>query len=300
MKLQCPKCNYTNTSKRASDRPLKKDGKYYRSSDRKWVQRYRCQICRTGFSSSTLYDCYKQKKRSYNSKVARLLVGSVSMREAARILGINRKTVVRKLIFMGHRAKRDLALYNLKKKPAVAFQFDDMETFEHSKCKPISISLAVEDGSRRILAYEVAQMPSKGLLAITSVKKYGKRKDHRPEARQRLLCTLQKNSISSALIKTDESTHYVKDIKKYFPNSEHRAYKGRKSSIGGQGELKKIGFDPLFSLNHTAAVARYRVSRLVRKTWSTTKKIERLDLHFALLAMFHNLNLDRMATKAAG
>jgi hypothetical protein len=34
----------------------------------------------------------------------------------------------------------------------------------------------------------------------------------------------------------------------------------------GNGELKKIGFDPLFSFNHTAAMLRDSVSRLVRQT----------------------------------
>jgi len=36
----------------------------------------------------------------------------------------------------------------------------------------------------------------------------------------------------------------------------HRTVKGRRGSIAGQGELKKIGFDPLFSLNHTCAMLR--------------------------------------------
>ncbi|MEQ1722809.1 MAG: hypothetical protein ABL930_06505, partial [Pseudobdellovibrio sp.] len=58
-----------------------------------------------------------------------------------------------------------------------------------------------------------------------------------------------------------------------------------------QGELKKIGFDPLFSLNHTCAMMRAKVSRLIRRTWNTTKKPERLSEHLALAVLHHNLNL---------
>ncbi len=291
MLLKCPQCHTHHRPDRRSDKLITKDGRYYRKSDRKWVQRYVCHTCKHRFSSASLSDCYHQKKRHWNSKVARLLTGSVSQREAARILKLNRKTIVRKFIFMGLRAKRELENLNLKQVRSSTIQFDDVETFEHTKCKPLSITMAVEEESRRILALEVSRMPAKGLLAKISVKKYGKRKDERPQARKRLLTTLTKLVTDKVLIKTDESTHYVNDIKKFFPNSEHRRFKGRRGCVVGQGELKKIGFDPIFSLNHTAAMSRYKISRLVRRTWTTTKKPERLDLHLALWAVAHNRSL---------
>jgi hypothetical protein len=52
--------------------------------------------------------------------------------------------------------------------------------------------------------------------------------------------------------------------------------------------LKKIGRDPLFAVNHTAAMIRDHVSRLVRKTWCTTKKRARLRGHLLLYAVWHN------------
>ena len=59
----------------------------------------------------------------------------------------------------------------------------------------------------------------------------------------------------------------------------------------GQGELKKIGKDPLFSLNHTAAMLRANINRLFRRTWRTTKKPERLADHIALYVWYHNSEL---------
>jgi len=40
--------------------------------------------------------------------------------------------------------------------------FDDMEAFEHSKCKPVSITVAVEEGGRLILKTSASQVPAKG------------------------------------------------------------------------------------------------------------------------------------------
>lgn len=59
----------------------------------------------------------------------------------------------------------------------------------------------------------------------------------------------------------------------------------------GQGELKRIGKDPIFSLNHTFAMLRANINRLVRRTWCTTKRQDRLRLHIALYAVRHNLDL---------
>jgi hypothetical protein len=131
-------------------------------------------------------------------------------------------------------------------------------------------------------------MPAKGLLAKISVKKYGKRPDHRPLARKRLFKNLKELVEPTALIKSDMSPHYTNDVKEYFPEATHHAYKGKRGAITGQGELKKVKHDPLFTLNHTFAMARANINRLMRKTWCTTKKKKRLEYHLALYALFHN------------
>ena len=59
----------------------------------------------------------------------------------------------------------------------------------------------------------------------------------------------------------------------------------------GQGELKRGGFDPLFALNHTAAMYRDRIKRLSRRTWCTTKRADRLQLLVDLYAWHHNERL---------
>ena len=291
MEVKCKFCLLKHSQSSEYRTQVHHHGFYYRKSDRKKVLRFFCKGCGKSFSQSTRSKCYRQKKRHLNHTIARLLVSGVSQREGARILKINRKTFVRKFIFMGALAKEKLIKTNRSQPKAIEIQFDDMETFEHTKCKPLSITLAVEEKTRRILHYEVAQMPAKGLLAEISRKKYGKRADHRNQARARLFKHLKPIVHVKAQIKTDENPHYHNDVKKHFPVSRHITYKGRKGAIVGQGELKKIGFDPLFDLNHTCATLRARMNRLFRRTWCTTKKPERLDLHLALTALHHNLQL---------
>nr|MBX2884857.1 hypothetical protein [Granulosicoccus sp.] len=55
--------------------------------------------------------------------------------------------------------------------------------------------------------------------------------------------------------------------------------------------LKKIGFDPLFAINHTFAMFRANVNRLIRKTWCTTKRVDRLEDHLAIFVSVFNTGL---------
>jgi hypothetical protein len=184
-----------------------------------------------------------------------------------------------------------MAALNQKRPQALVVDFDDMETSEHTKLKPLSITLAVESKTRRILDFQVSQMPAKGHLAKLSRKKYGRRLDLRPKARDEMFTRLSSIVNPTALIKSDENPQYFPLVRKHFPQSRHVTYRSRRACVVGQGELKKTGRDPLFSINHTCASFRANMNRLFRKTWCTTKKAERLQMHLALAALYHNLNL---------
>lgn len=213
------------------------------------------------------------------------------MRRIARILNLSRTTVARKLIFLGGEAERKARARNLERPPANHIQFDDMETFVHTKLKPLSITLAVVHSERRLLGAEVSEIPASGLLASKSRKKYGPRRDGRAQARDRLFASITPMVAPDALIESDMNPHYGHSVRKYFPKANYRVHRGRKGSVTGQGELKKIGFDPLYSLNHTCAMKRAFISRLVRKTWNTTKIPGKLALHLAIYIEYHNKEL---------
>ena len=221
-----------------------------------------------------------------------LLSSGVNMRRCARILGIDRKTVVRKLLFNGAQAKVEriklLEKWKTSEQKLKSIQFDEMETFEHSKCLPLSIPLAVEPETRKILSFRVGRMPANGPLAEISRRKYGKREDDRPEMAHSLFSELQGVLAPDGIISTDKNPKYPGWIKPHFPEATHRRHKGRRGCVVGQGELKKVGFDPLFSLNQVCAMIRANVSRLIRRTWNTTKRRDRLEAHLELYVRYHN------------
>lgn len=157
--------------------------------------------------------------------------------------------------------------------------------------KPLSITIAVEKKTRFILGAVVSSIPAKGLLAKRSRKKYGPRSDGRKQARGQLLTNLKTVVSPDAKFETDQHPHYANSLKEHFPKSCHKQYKGRRGCIVGQGELKAGGFDPLFSLNHTCAMLRYKISRLIRRTWVTTKLPENLQRHIEIYIAHHNRQL---------
>ncbi len=295
--MNCPNCKCRVDQPKSEQPPNKlpyviKSGTYLRSSDSKLVQRYLCLSCKKSFSDATFNICKNQKKRYLNKPLFHQFVSGVSQRRLSRLYQINLKTVARKLKFLGVHASEALKENkHLINKDISSFVFDDMESFEHSKLKPLSISLAVEEKTRFILGYAVSRMPAKGLLTQKSIQKYGKRKDERAKNRRELLKRLKPFVRLNAQIKSDESTHYIKDLSQIFPGCEHKRYKGRRGCVVGQGELKSGGFDPLFSLNHTAAMLRANINRLFRRTWNTTKDPECLSHHIALYVWYHNFKL---------
>lgn len=266
-------------------------GFYFRRRDQKFVRRFRCLTCKKSFSDATSSLNYRQKKTHLNAIVFRLLCSGVSQRRCARIQAINRKTVVRKLLILEKFCTRDqLSLLANMKGRVFNVQFDDMETWEHTKLKPLSIPLAVEQKTRLIIASDVVRMPAKGKIARQSIKKYGKRSDHRKKGWKNVLETvaLVCSDTKNLNILSDSNPHYPFHIRKYLPEASHKTVFGRRGCVVGQGELKAGGYDPLFSLNHTAAMYRANINRLFRRTWCTTKRPDRLLAHIRLYTTFHN------------
>lgn len=231
MRHHCPHC-----SKRSEyifdDRTIRRHGSFYRTSDSKSVERFQCLLCKKTFSKATFDEEFLQKKRQKNNFIFELCASGVSGRRTARLLRINRKTVARRLVFFG-KVCRHLLFIETASKPVHVMQFDDLETFEHSKCKPLSVSLALEEHSRRILGFRVAQMAAKGLLAKRSIKKYGFRRDERTLARRDLFKELAPIVVENGMIKSDSNPYYAKDIREFFPTATHVKFLGKRGAITG-------------------------------------------------------------------
>jgi len=273
--------------------PVIRKGSYYRASDERRITRYFCKKCCLFFSSATFDPRYKQKRRDVNRAIFEYLCSGVSQRRLARNLRINPKTVVRKFRYLAHhsRLKHETWLKEQAASSIESIQFDDLETSEHTKCKPLSVALAVNKKTREILSFQVSKMPAKGHLAKVAIKKYGYRRDERSKGWNQLFKELSPILSVNGLIESDENPHYQKYLRRHLPKIRYETFKGARGAIGGQGELKKLRHDPLFSLNHTCAMLRANLNRLFRRTWCTTKNVQGLVDHLSIYVMFHNQEL---------
>lgn len=263
-------------------------GRFRRSSDRKWVRRYRCVQCKRSFSEATATLEFRQQKRQINPLVEQLLCSGVSLRRSARILCVDRSTIARRLPFLSLRASLWQEDFLKLFTPGPEVQFDEMESSEHTKLKPLSIPLLVDKQTRKILAFDVVSMPAKGRLAAVSRRKYGLRPDLRAAGIHELLLQMKPILKQSTVIRSDDCPRYPHLIARHLPELEHLTCLGGRGCISGQGELKRKVYDPLFSLNHTAAMLRANVNRLFRRTWCISKKAENLKHHIRIYVRYHN------------
>jgi IS1 family transposase len=215
------------------------------------------------------------------------------MRKISRDHNIHRLTVKRKLIFWSKKSEQyHKKIFNLLKIAPVKYvQFDDMITTEHTKLKPLSISVVVDGKNRMLLGLQVSQIPAFGHLVQKSLRKYGYRKSNHRQKLDQLFNKISDVIHPEARLVSDEHPTYPKIVKKYFPRSFHQRHKGGRAAVVGQGEMKKKPYDPLFTINQTCAMLRDNISRLVRKTWCTTKDPAMLQHHLNVYMMYHNRNV---------
>ncbi len=294
MKTNCPNVNCkSNQNSSLISRSIVPNGSFFRKSDSRKIRRYQCRVCNKYFSAATFSPCFAQKKRRINPALNKLLCAGVSQRRAAIILKVDRKTVVRRFRFLAAQARiqHEEWLTQYHNNALEVIQFDDLETSEHTKCKPLSVALAVDPICRKILNYQVAQMPAKGHLSKIAYKKYGPRPDQRGQAWDKMMKDLKPIMNEKAHWTSDENPHYPKYLFRHHPHATHTQVPGGRGCITGQGELKKKHFDPMFSLNHTCAMLRANLNRLFRKTWCTTKTRQGLLDHLAIFVLYFNRTL---------
>lgn len=265
----------------ASARFYIRKGSYRTSHDRLRVPRYQCKACKRTFGSRTCSPIARQHKPHINEPLAKLLASGVTQRRAARILGINKITVARKFAWLAGRARlaHNAALASGRFKTSYV-QFDEMETFEHTKLKPLSIALAVRAKTGEIVGAQAAPMNCHGHLAALSQKIYGWRPDGRPAACRSVFAQIKSVAKARITVATDAKSSYGPLLRSVLPTAAHQPHLSRVKTRGAR--------DPLFRLNHTAAKLRADVSRLARRTWSASKCLKGLQDHLDLYIAFNN------------
>jgi hypothetical protein len=96
------------------------------------------------YSSATNNPEKYQKSCDINGELIHLLASSVSLRRSAHLLGVTYKTVRKHLVFVGKQAKITLQNQRSKMPPVTAMQFDELETIEHTKLKPLPLQTTAQ------------------------------------------------------------------------------------------------------------------------------------------------------------
>lgn len=245
-------------------------------------RRFQCTACKKTFSFRTFQPDYRQKKKDLNPLLTELILNGYSLRAAARTIKMTYKNTYKKFLWLS--AQAQLKRQKLRFKATKIF-FDEMETIEHTKCKPLSILLLVNE-NYEILEAKVAKMPAKGKLAKFSVQKYGKRRDERNSAIKNAFSEIKRNlKTSPHTLLSDAKPNYGLMVSKFFPKSQHLIY-SRKNKERYRDRLHEKGqkklYDPMFVINQRCAKLRADIRRLTRRSWCTTKKPENLQCHLDL------------------
>ena len=243
------------------------------------VRRYQCCECKRTLSSRSFKPDFRHKKMDLNPLLADLLVKGTTLRDCARHLGLTYRNTYNKFLWLIAQAKckRGQLKYAAKE-----LQFDEMETIHHTKCKPLSICLVVNE-EYQVLQAQVAEMPAKGKLAEFSLKRYGKRNDEREKVMDETFQDVHGKLMESPMvIKSDAKASYRNHVEKYFPEVQYEVHsRVQKERLRERLHEKKNKrqFDPIFALNQRCAKLRSQIKRLTRRSWCTTKKVENLQGH---------------------
>lgn len=294
-------------------------GKVYLKLDRKFIQRYRCKTCKKSFiNQERLERNLKEKLYSKRKDISELYCMGTSLRDLSKNLEITRKTVMRKLDLISNELEekfRDFETYNFNShyennhqlRPIIVF--DEMETYEHTKLKPLSLTIAYDVVNKKIIDIQVATFFPKGRFISELQRKphlrikyelaKRNREDNRTAKTRSVLENVKKyiscNSHQPLFI-TDGRASYRSQLREVFQDSpfEHEVIsskelvenyiKTNKYGFGQKNIRLKASFDAL------CTTMRAKISRLRRDSFIHTKKVANLQKTLFLFMNHWNEN----------
>lgn len=306
-------CPHPDCPSRASDLPFRwtRKGFYRRRCDGRRVQRFRCLVCERRFSSQTFRFNFRWHQPRLHLTVFDLLVSKVTLRRMARMLGVSRVTIERRLERLGGFCKsfHQKALSRMAGRGGLTgtFQLDELETFETDRLlKPVTMPVLIERSSSFVVTGEVAAMGPRGNLSPRM-----QRKRERMEAREGERRSGSTKAVRACLEEwrrvhsPNQPFHFQSDQKTSYQKLFREICGDRFGShLRVHSKRTRDHDNPLFPINHTFAVMRDAMSRLVRRNWGVSKIRSRLRTHFWVWAVFRNyvcgITLKTKTTPAMG
>lgn len=284
-----PRCPNTACSQHVRPGPgfCRRAGFYYPACRAEGVQRFRCTACRHSFSRQTFRHDYRDHRPELNVACFMLLASGVGLRQAARFLDANPRSVQDKL----RKLARTFGLLhgNLCQllPSGRSYLLDEEETYEGASIRPLTMPVLIEKETWFVVATAVGSIrrlakagsPRRGRQERDE--KDGPRPDQSSACVRQVLTTLaQKAPTGTILLHTDQKASYATIAKDVFGD--------RLVHETTAGTLVRDTHNPLFSVNTTLAMTRDNCGRLRRKSWLVTKKAERLQNHLTIFTVYRN------------
>jgi transposase-like protein len=278
------------------DEPLRHrlHGRYRRRCDGRLVQRFRCLACRRTFSVQSFRLDYRLKNPRLHLTLLGLFASKVTHRQSARILRCTRRTVARRLDLLGRHCEafHRRMLERARKRGGLSgtFQLDELETFEHNRrLAPVTMPVLIGRRSYFVVDLETAALPCRGGLseALRQEKQrrertQGKRRSGSRAAVGACVRTLARarGPRGAVLVLTDRKASYPSILRKELGS--------RYAHVRVHSKRRRDYKNPLFPINHTLAMARDGISRLVRRNWGASKLRAWLERHAWVWAAWRN------------
>lgn len=280
-----PHCPFPDCPSRCGRRPFtwRRRGTYPRKCDGRRAQRFLCHACRRSFSAQRFRLDHRLQLPGLHLRLFPLLVAKVTHRQAARQLGVDRKTVARRLRLLGDHC-RDFHAWMLRRCPGLRgpFQLDELETFEGDRrSRPLTVPVLIEKESWFVVHVAVGTLPARGRRrgAGGGARRRSQSREVVEECFARLAAHLAPGRRVD--IQTDRKRTYGPAIRRTVGArlAGHERY---------PSTAPRKPWGPLFRINHTLALVRDGVSRLVRRTWGVSKRREWLLRHLWVWVAYRN------------
>jgi len=230
---------------------------------------------------------YRQKKPLVDAPLMGLLCNGVSLRAAARLLVINRKTVFRKLSRIARHSRRLHQARLGSHQISGTFQLDELETFETNRFRPVTVPVLIEKRSYFLVATSTAPLRRKGRMTAAQIRRRaqierleGPRRSGSNFAVARCLAALARHATLPVVLESDRKPSYGLLAR--------RLLRGQLLHLTHDSRTRRDRANPLFAINHTNAMLRYCLARLRRRTWCVTRLRAWLQLALDLFAAWFN------------
>jgi len=269
----------------------KQFGSYYRETDNRRVQRYKCLSCNRTFSTQTFSTTYWQKKPEADGQIFSKTVNGMGNRQIARDLETDPATVDRKLARLGRHCLLFLMSMLEKAKPATEIVYDGLETFEFSQHFPYHHNLAIEKGTDFTLFFNDSELRRKG--SMTSSQKERRKELEKlhgtPDKKAIMKATEEMLSVTVSVQKavtlyTDAHKQYVRPINQY---------KGQITHVVTPGKNHRDHNNRMWEINLADLFLRHSSKNHTRETIAFSKRRQAAAERLAIFVVYRNFMLRR-------